>query len=168
MVLFILQIKGEMNMVPAWQQLDQTLQVVAAEQRDAGEIVPGGASDDDIEAASRLVKEAFGIELPESYKVVLQQRNGIDYNGVVFYSAVDSPQTPGSGGFWQGLVAANKAWRDSGENSHLLILGDNSMDFFAFDPQNGEFNRHDRVTGEILKQYQNVTEMISDALSDHD
>jgi hypothetical protein len=155
-------------MSPAWQQLDQTLQVVAVEQRGAGEVVPGGASLDDLKQVSHAVKEAFGIDLPESYQAFLRQRNGIDYNGVVFYSAIDTPEKPGAGGFWQGLVAANTAWRDGGENTHLLILGDNSMDFFAFNPEKNEFTRNDRITGEIAARYQSLTEMISDALSDND
>jgi hypothetical protein len=130
--------------------------------------VSGGASLDEVNQANQAVKQAFGIDVPESYKAFLRQRNGIDYNGVVFYSAIDSSEKPGVGGFWQGLVAANTAWRDSGENTHLLILGDNSMDFFAFDPEKNEFTRNDRVTGESLTRYQSVTEMINDALSDDD
>lgn len=152
-------------MPPALQHIDQTLQIVAVEQRSAGEIVPSGANESEVEMAKSALKMTFGLDLPESYIALLKQRNGIDYNGVVFYSALDTPEKPGAAGFWQGLVAANQAWRDGGENTNLLILGDNSMDFFAFDPATGDFGRYDRVTCESLARYDTADQMVEAALS---
>ena len=80
-------------------------------------------------------------------------------------AGLDTPEKPGAGGFWQGLVAANQAWRDGGENINLLILGDNSIDFFAFDPATSDFGRYDRVTGESLARYDTADQMVEAALS---
>ncbi len=144
--------------------VDQTLNVIAIEQKAAGESVEHGASADQISKVSQLLREEFALDLPESYAEILQLRNGIDYNGTVFYSANHSPENPSASGFWQGLVPANAAWRDEDGNKALLILGDNSMDFFAFNPATKRFGRHDRVTGELIEQFSNAKEMVQSAI----
>ena len=154
-----------MHIIP--QVLDQTLQEIAKEQITAGESVSEGATDFEIERVIEEVKTHLNIELPQSYVMVLRQRNGIDYDGVVFYSASDTAGNPSPSGFWQGVVASNQAWRSDNAYTDLLILGDSSMDIFAFDPALKEFTRRDRITGDIITTYHDAVTMVEDALKSH-
>jgi hypothetical protein len=152
--------------MPLYADAVRILEAVSHAQHAAGEVVAQGASDSVLEAANEHVRREFGLPIPQSYVSILKQRDGIDYNGTVFYSALDTPEKPGPGGFWQGIVAANQMWRDDKTRTDLLILGDSSMDFFAFSPKDNSFGRYDRVTSDVIERYQDAHEMIMSALKD--
>ena len=139
--------------------LANAISAATADLRRAGEVVKAGASDDDIRHAVRHVRERLGAVLPEAYVSFLRQHDGFEFDGVVFYA------TQPRDGFWQGLVEANEAWRDAPENVDLLILGDDDMSFYAVSLNGSNPARHDRVTGEVVDKFDNVDDMITDAIN---
>lgn len=144
--------------------IEPVLVEIRQEQQAAGEVVRPGAAPAEIAAAEAQVRAQLGATLPPDYAAFLAIRNGVDYNGLVLYGALDTPAHPGPGGFWQGLVAANKAWRSESGNEQLLILGDSDMDLYAVPTDGGAPGKFDRVTGERVESYPDVATMIEAVL----
>ena len=143
------------------------LKTIQSDQLHAKEPVRGAASDEQIATVQKAVIESLGAILPGEYEEFLRLSDGLDYNGLVLYGSTASPEQPDASGFWQGLVAANQLWRESPENSSLLILGDSDMDLFTVDLNGGNPARRDRVTGETVETYPSISSMLEAALSEH-
>lgn len=144
--------------------LNDLLTVIAAEQRAAGESVEAGASAADLAQAKVAVESQLNLRLPDSYADVLSLRNGIAFNGVVFYSATDTSEHPSAGGFWQGLVAANEVWRDDARFADRLVIGDSDMEIFVYEKESNRFTRRDRVSDDIIGIYVDAPTLIDDVL----
>lgn len=143
---------------------ETSLAAIQADQHQAGEAVrpPAGSA-----ATARLISEArakLGVDVPEGYLAFLRASDGIDYNGLVFYSAADTLETA-EGGFWQGLVAANLTWRDDPANNSLLVLGDSDLDVFVWTPATATFAQMDRIGRDRMIPYSSCAAMIDAVLT---
>ncbi|TRW18247.1 YrhA family protein [Glacieibacterium frigidum] len=143
--------------------MEAVLDAVSADQRKAGEIVRPPASDAAVATVAARVRDELHATLPDDYAAFLRRHDGVDYNGIVFYGATASPETP-EDGFWQGIVAANQAWRADGGNKGLLVLGDSDIDMFAVPATGGAPGRYDRVSGDGIETYADVPTMIETVL----
>lgn len=144
--------------------LEELLAAVHADQHHDGETVRPPAT---AAALSALVSEShdrLGMEVPEDYLAFLHVSDGLDYNGLVLYSAFDSSESA-NGGFWQGLVAANLLWRDDPDNAGLLILGDSDLDIFAWVPSDNQFAQMDRIGRDRRIAHRSCEAMIEAALT---
>lgn len=151
---------------PNTMSLESLVAEVAAEQQDAGETVQKGASEEEIAEAAGQVRGELGAQLPADYLAFLAQANGMDFNGLVLYGAGQSPDKPGKGGFWQGLVATNQEWRSTGDHEGYLILGDTDMDLLTASIDGQEAALRDRVSGDVLERFGDVRSMLEKVLRD--
>jgi len=142
---------------------DELLRQVQADQRTAGELVREGATVEQLEQLRSQSRAALGVEVPHAVLEFLRESNGLDYNGLVIYDCTSSPQSP-SRGFWQGLVAANLAWRENPSLRSVLVLGDSDMDLFAWRPDTGAWLRMDRIAHDRVQTYPSFDALIEDAL----
>lgn len=138
--------------------IEQTLEAVGADLAAAGEPVFPGADDGTIQDARRRVQAVLNAQLPDGYAAFLRRHDGLEFDGVVFYSTAPKDE------FWQGLVEANETWRDATENEKLLILGDDDMSFYAVDLSGERPTKRDRVNGEVVETFGTIDEMIDAAL----
>jgi hypothetical protein len=142
---------------------DELLRLVQADQRTAGEPVHDGATVEQLEQLRSQARAVLGVEVPHAFLGFLRESNGLDYNGLVIYDCTSSPQSP-SRGFWQGLVAANLAWRENPSLRSVLVLGDSDMDLFAWRPDTGAWLRMDRIAHDRVQTYPSFDALIEDAL----
>jgi hypothetical protein len=142
---------------------DELLRQVQADQRTAGELVREGATVEQLEQLRSQSRAALGVEVPHAVLEFLRESNGLDYNGLVIYDCTSSPQSP-SGGFWQGLVAANLAWRENPSLRSVLVLGDSDMDLYAWRADTGAWLRMDRIAHDRVQTYGSFESMIEEAL----
>lgn len=124
----------------------------------ASEFVPPGAADAAVDDAVDRVRINLNAQLPDGYAAFLRRHDGLEFDGVVFYSTAPKDE------FWQGLVEANETWRDAAENEKLLILGDDDMSFYSVDLSGERPTKRDRVNGEVVEAFGTIDEMIDAAL----
>ena len=144
-----------------------TLARVAAEQTAASEIVQPPASEEQIAALRAATQKELDAQLPDDFADYLMIANGIDFDGVVIYGASQSPQQTGPGGFWQGLVAANLKWRETGDRAGYVILGETGMDILTVDANGRNPVVRDRVSGDIVEEFVSVRAMLESCLAAH-
>lgn len=136
---------------------------IQADQRRAGERVHPPAPPQSCLALAAQARRAFGVDLPAAYLAFLARSDGLDYNGLVVYDSLSSPEQP-SEGFWQGFVAANQAWRQNPALADWLVFGDSDMDLLAWHLPSGRFRRVDRVALDRFDDYASFDEMLDAAL----
>ena len=141
----------------------QVLEAVAADQIQAGEVVQPPGSLDAIKLVRDNLRKAFDATLPPDVAAFLTKTNGLDYNGLVIYGCSQSPERPGPGGFWQGLIEANRLWRD-GSVSAFLIIGETDMDLLTVDLTGRDATLRDKVSHDVNERFDTVSGMIETVL----
>jgi hypothetical protein len=141
--------------------------IVAA--RDAqvavGETVQAGADEARITALRTALQREFGATLPDDYAALLRRSDGVDFDGLVLYGSWQSEATPGPGGFWQGLVAANKLWREGPGHEAYLVLGETDIDLFTVALDGGNPVLRDKVSGDVNETFPSVGAAIQQLLA---
>lgn len=138
---------------------------VLADQVRHGEAIQGPAPAEAIAHTGGELSSRFGATPPRDYATFLEQANGIDYNGLVLYGTTQSPDAPGPGGFWQGLVAANALWREGPGHEAYLILGETDMDLFTVDLAGQQPALRDKVSSDVVEPFPSVAQAIESLLS---
>ena len=132
--------------------------IVAA--RDAqvavGEIVQPGADEARIAALRAALQREFGATLPDDYAALLRRSDGVDFDGLILYGSWQSEANPGPGGFWQGLVAANKMWREGPGHEGYLVLGETDIDLFTVALDGSNPVLRDKVSSDVNETFPSV------------
>jgi len=141
--------------------------IVAA--RDAqvavGEIVQAAADEARISALRAALQREFGATLPDAYAALLRRSDGVDFDGLVLYGSWQSEATPGPGGFWQGLVAANRLWRQGPGHAAYLVLGETDIDLFTVNLDGSNPALRDKVSSDINETFPSVAVAIERLLA---
>lgn len=141
------------------------IEALEADQATHGEVRQGRASADDIDRLRTALHAEFGAVLPQDYALFLRHANGLDYNGLVLYGATQSQAAPGPGGFWQGLCAANRLWREGPGHENLLILGETDLDLLTVTLAGAEPSQRDKVSGDLARAFESVTDLLQAVIS---
>lgn len=136
------------------------IEQVHSDQAKYGEARQGPATAEQISKAREEVRVRFGAVLPDDFVAFLQRSNGVSYNGAVIYGASQSEAAPGPNGFWQGIVAANAAWREGPGHSGYLVLGDTDLDLLTVDLTGERAVLRDKVSSDVNEQFNSVAEAI--------
>lgn len=144
--------------------MQSLIEQILVDQESHGEVGHGPATDEQITHASQQLGARFGAALPKDYARFLRRSNGLDYNGVLLYSAMDSGDEPGVGDFWYGLVAANATWREvSGHEGHL-VLGEADMDLLTVAVDGTGPVLRDKVSSDVNERFDSVAQAIESIL----
>ncbi|MDP5277803.1 YrhA family protein [Sphingomonas sp. DG1-23] len=121
-----------------------------------GETVQAGADEARIGVLRGALQREFGATLPEDYAALLRRSDGVDFDGLVLYGSAQSEANPGPGGFWQGLVAANKLWREGPGHARYLVLGETDIDLFTVDLDGSNPVLRDKVSSDVNETFPSV------------
>lgn len=143
------------------------LRQIADEQVAGAETEQEPAAPQDIDALATALKTQMSATLPDDMRTYLSLSNGTDFNGLVLYGATQSSDTPGPGGFWQGLIEANREWREAGDHSAYIILGETGMDLLTVDLQGQSPVSRDRISGDLIESFPSVAAMLESYLLQH-
>jgi hypothetical protein len=143
--------------------MDELLEMIHAEQRNCGESVRPPARPEDIRTLTDQARLLLGAKLPQGYLDFLASSDGLDYDGLVIYDSVSSPEQR-TQGFWQGFVSANLSWRDNPANRELLIFGDSDMDLYVQHINSGTFRRIDKIAHDRVEVFPSFEAMLEAAL----
>lgn len=145
--------------------MQAVIEQVQQDQAKYGEASQGAATGDQIARAQSEVQARFGATLPEDFLAFLRRNNGLNYNGAYLYGATQSEDAPGPNGFWQGVVAANAAWRQGSGHDAYLVLGETDMDLFTVDLDGSNPVLRDKVSSDVNERFGSVTEAIEAILA---
>lgn len=141
--------------------------IVAA--RDAqvavGEQVQAGADEARIATLRAALQREFGATLPDDYAALLRRSDGVDFDGLVLYGSWQSEATPGPAGFWQGVVAANRLWRQGPGHEKYLVLGETDIDLFTVDLDGTNPVLRDKVSSDVNETFPSVSAALQRLLS---
>ena len=144
--------------------MEQVVAELLVEQASGGESPNDPASEAAIAAVRESLLSELGAVYPTDLEALHRLTDGIDFDGLVVYGTAAAPETLGTDGFWQGLIAANEVWRDSAENSELLVIAENDMDVFTVSLGGREPIQRDRVTFEEVARFDSVASMLEGAI----
>jgi hypothetical protein len=136
------------------------LQRIHAEQLQVGEATQPPASKDQIDQLRADLSTTFQASLPNDYADFLLLASGLAYNGLVLYGVTQSRENPGKGGFWQGMISANSAWRLTPGLNDILVLGDTDIDLFTVNLDGSSPCMRDKVGGDVVDVFFTVAEAI--------
>lgn len=141
------------------------IEALEADQAEHGEVPQGPASAGEIDRLQAALHAEFGAVLPRDYALFLRRANGLDYNGLVLYGATQTQAAPGPGGFWQGLGAANRLWREGPGHEALLILGETDLDLLTVTLAGAEPSLRDKVSGGLTSAFESVLDLLEAVIS---
>lgn len=140
--------------------MQDLLQRIHAEQLRVGEAIQPPASNDQIDQLRADLSTTFQASLPNDYAAFLRLASGLAYNGLVLYGVTQSRENLGNGGFWQGMVPANIAWRLTPGLNDIIVLGDTDMDLFTVNLDGSSPCMRDKVGGDVVEIFFTVAEAI--------
>lgn len=152
-------------MMDGTQGMDTTIVAARAAQEAVGETVQPGATAAQIDALRAALRTEFGATLPDDYAAFLRRSDGVDFDGLVLYGSSQSERAPGPGGFWQGLVAANRLWREGPGHGSWLVLGETDMDLFTVDLDGSGPVLRDKVSSDVNETFPSVAQGVERLLS---
>lgn len=102
-----------------------------------------------LERADAAFRSEFGIGLPDDYRELLEQCNGIGFNGVLFYSTEDGETRKGAARF--GIGEANERLiRGVHEiDTTLRFVGETGNQLFGYDRADGKWKEVDRTSWDL-------------------
>lgn len=145
-----------------YQQLMKQISVKAKKYGDS--LQPPCSSQALADLQVRTQKE-LGTELPPGYSEFLRLHDGLDWNGLVIFASKTVPITGYKDRFIEGFVDANMGFRSSGWKKKFVVLGDNGMDLYVFEPDVKKFSARDRVSLDPNETYPSFEKMLSAALA---
>ncbi|WP_433801530.1 YrhA family protein [Actinomycetospora sp. CA-084318] len=135
--------------------LGEVLARVLADQRRHGELVRGPAGPGDVAAVRAALSEEFGADLPDAYTEFLQHGDGLDHDGLVLYGSASEP----------GLVEMNRVWREAPGRDDVLVLGDTDMDLLVVALDGTAPRLLDKVGGDVVETFPDVTMALVELLT---
>ena len=136
----------------------ETIEKARTAQEAVGETVQPGADDARIAACRAALKDQFGATLPDDYAAMLRTSDGVDFDGLVLYGSWQTEGKRGPADFWQGLVAANRLWREGPGHEAYLVLGETDIDLFTVALDGSDPVLRDKVSGDVNERFGSVRE----------
>ncbi|GGE67246.1 hypothetical protein EV200_108118 [Pedobacter psychrotolerans] len=109
-------------------KLENIISAIKEQNLKYGDQLPSPASTEEINDLERKTTQIFQVELPEAYKGILSQTNGIDNDGVMLYGTKTLPIEGYQDRFISGLMAANEEWK---EFAGYLFYAESDMYLFV-------------------------------------
>lgn len=140
--------------------LNYLRQIETVDAQFGGKLQPA-ASEQDLAALVKQIRERFGYELPGAYLQLLAVADGVNFNSYTLYTSKTLPITGYADRFIEGFLEANDLWEDYQENSdhHLLMFGETGGDLFLFDRRDQKFKVTDKVGGDAYQEFDSFEEL---------
>ncbi|MFW6597900.1 YrhA family protein [Propionibacteriaceae bacterium Y2011] len=104
------------------------------------------ATPEEVAIAERVYANEFGIEMPPGYRELLSVSNGIDFNGLSFYSCTDTTDAEGTEA--AGIGESNQRLiRGVHEiDTTMRFVGETGDDLYGYDKADGKWRNVDRTS----------------------
>lgn len=142
------------------------LEEIRQEEKEYGDDINCGISEEEAEAFIKVVKDELGIALPKEYLKLLRTINGIEFNGFILYG-VDEPllkEAPNQ--HVNGLIDCNKVWYENEWQKQYLFLGEGSISWYVYDLKTKKYCELDNPSGEPGEEFEDFEQMMDKMLGD--
>ncbi|MCY9056113.1 SMI1/KNR4 family protein [Bacillus spizizenii] len=136
-----------------WHELIDDIRKI---ERRYGDELNSSASDQEIEKLEVSAQKKFNTNIPDGYKELLRNVNGIDFNGLVIYGA-------GIENLYE-FFNENEIIHNNNHNKRYLFFADSDLSWFCLDLISEEFLELDKQSGMEVGKYQSFDDMIVNAL----
>jgi hypothetical protein len=145
----------------------QLLNQFAAEAKKYGNSLQPACSAKDLTDLQARVRKELGAEIPPGYAEFLRQHDGLDWDGILLFASKTVPIAGYKDRFIEGLVEANLGYRSAGWKDQYVVVGDDGMDLYVFEPGPKKYSARDRVSLDKNESYPSFEEMLTALLREH-
>ncbi len=133
-------------------------------QKQFGEDINSGASDEEIRNFKEAVYKEFNVFLPEEYLEALKTVNGIEFNGYILYGVDSRLLEKEHNQPINGLIDCNKAWYDNEWQKQYVFLGESGMSWYVYDIADKKYYELDIPSGDKINEFCGVDELLEKLL----
>lgn len=112
-------------------------------------------------------KKELGADVPNDYLTFLSIMNGIDWNGMSIYSCADTISADSVRSHMPGFIETNLIHRDVVEKGQIIVLGEDSLDIYVYDPKTEEYQSRDRTSLDIMESFETFNDLMMWAVNKH-
>lgn len=117
-----------------------------------------------LDLLKRRLREELGFELPAAYEEFLLISNGLDWNGMVLFSAGYEMMAGEEYCDIQDMMFPNLVLHEGGRLESKLLLGDSGMDFYIHDFEDGHAAIIDSIGRHEYETFPSVYELLDSVL----
>lgn len=131
-----------------------------------GDTLNAPASNEQIVALMKTVKEKFTNNLPKQYINFLKVVNGIEFNGFIFYGVDNSLIDPKNDDLVYGYIEANEIWYENEHQKQYMFFGESNISWYCFNLLNKAYVELNKPSGTVMYTYVDFNSMLERALRD--
>jgi len=119
--------------------------------------IPDAVDDNSLQEFKTEYNKQFGVDVDDNYIDFIKIIDGLDFNGARIYASADRKKQNDI----MGIFEANKLWKMDDENEkNYVYFGDSDLEVFVLDIPNNKYQSISRYTGDIIKEFNNLDEMV--------
>ena len=142
------------------------LQEIIKEKKLYGEKVNIGATKEEIAIFLKEAKAELHADLPNDYAKILEQVNGLEFNGFILYGIDQNLLSKQPNQSINGLIENNKLWYENEWQKKYIFIGESSISWYVYDLVEGKYVELDNPSGEEIEVFSGLEHMVEKGLSD--
>ena len=144
----------------------EKLQEIVDEQKKYGEKVNIGATEEEIELFFRVTKAKLNVNLPNDYKKILEQVNGLEFNGFILYGIDQNLLRGQPNQSINGLIEYNKIWYENEWQKKYIFIGESNISWYVYDLEERQYFELDNPSGRVIGLFSDLESIVEKILSD--
>ena len=144
----------------------EKLQEIVDEQKKYGEKVNIGATEEEIELFFRVTKAELNVNLPNDYKKILEQVNGLEFNGFILYGIDQNLLRGQPNQSINGLIEYNKIWYENEWQKKYIFIGESNISWYVYDLEERQYFELDNPSGREIGLFSDLESIVERLLSD--
>ena len=144
----------------------EKLQEIVDEQKKYGEKVNIGATEEEIELFFRVTKAELNVNLPNDYKKILEQVNGLEFNGFILYGIDQNLLRGQPNQSINGLIEYNKIWYENEWQKKYIFIGESNISWYVYDLEERQYFELDNPSGRVIGLFSDLESIVEKILSD--
>lgn len=142
------------------------LQEIIEEKNFYGEKVNVAATKEEIAIFVKEVKTEIHADLPDDYTKILEQVNGLEFNGFILYGIDEDLLSKRPNQSIYGLIEYNKIWYENEWQKRYIFIGESSISWYVYDLTECKYVELDNPSGEEVEEFSSLACMVGKILSD--
>jgi hypothetical protein len=143
---------------------ERLLRQVAQEAGRYGGVLQPPCDDRALDVLRRRVRDELGVGLPAGLEEFLRLTDGLNWNGLYLYPSATAPLVGHPDVVLPGLVESNLDHRGVEGLDDVLVLGNDSLDLFAWHCSTNEFQVLDLVPRDVMATVPSFDALLTEAL----
>lgn len=131
-----------------------------------GEKINNGALEREINLFIKKAAEELNVNLPIEYIKVLENINGVEFNGFILYGIDEELLENIPNQNINGLLKFNKLWYENEWQKQYIFLGESNISWYVYDILAKKFYELDNPSGTICEEFSGFGPMVEKIFND--